>query len=80
MGIQTLDWPARSPDLNPIEHVWDMLGRNVRQRDHTTLAQLRTSLLEEWDRIPADAIRRVVNSMPERLQAVIDAKGGNTRF
>ena len=30
VGIRTLDWPTRSPDLNPIEHVWDMLGRNVR--------------------------------------------------
>ncbi|KAJ4444397.1 hypothetical protein ANN_06189 [Periplaneta americana] len=52
VGIRTPDWPARSLDLNPIEYVWGMLGRNVQRRDINTLEQLRATLLEEWDLIP----------------------------
>ena len=52
--INTMDWPACSPDLNPIEHVWDKLGRAVRKRltIHSILLNLRQLLLEEWVRIP----------------------------
>ncbi|UYV83818.1 hypothetical protein LAZ67_X000291 [Cordylochernes scorpioides] len=49
-NIRRMDWPARSPDLNPIEHVWDALGRRIRARHPSprTLVELRTALLEEW--------------------------------
>lgn len=80
VGINTLNWPARSPDLNPIEHVWDMLARNVRQRAPETLQQLRVMLHEEWERIPQESISRIIASMAERLREVIRAGGGNTRF
>ncbi|KAJ4449713.1 hypothetical protein ANN_01117 [Periplaneta americana] len=56
--IQTLHWPARSPDINPTEHVWAMLGRNVQRRDINTLAQLRATLLEEWDLISQEVLQR----------------------
>lgn len=61
-GIQTMEWPARSPDLNPIEHAWDELGRRVRNRRHqpSTLAQLRQALVEEWNGIPQYVLRRLV--------------------
>ena len=51
--VTRMDWPACSPDLNPIEHVWDQLGRAVRQRlnINSTLVDLRRYMLEEWDRI-----------------------------
>ena len=45
--IQTLVWPARSPDLNPIENVWDIMGRNVRRCVPETLTDLRVMLQEE---------------------------------
>ena len=49
-----MEWPTSSPDLNPIEHLWDQLGRAVRARvtNTTTLADLRQMLVEEWDAIP----------------------------
>ena len=51
--IQTMDWAAWSPNLNPIEHVWDTLGRRVRARDPApeTIQQLRDFLQDEWENL-----------------------------
>ena len=77
-----LDWPPYSPDLAPIEHLWDELDRRVRRRRNTpnTLGQLRTALLEEWENIPMRKINALVNSMQRRIRAVINARGGYTRY
>ena len=52
--IVRMEWPARSPDLNPIEHVWDMLQVAISARPvkPITIQDLRQALLEEWVRIP----------------------------
>ena len=80
--IRVLPWPAMSPDLSPIEHLWDELGRRIRnsQNPPETLAQLRTALFREWNNIPQDFIRRLIDSMRRRCQAVINARGGHTRY
>lgn len=82
MNINCMEWPARSPDLNPIEHAWDELGRCVRQRNPPpiTLQELKTALIEEWENIPQNRIRNLVYSMPNRMTAVIRARGGNTKY
>ncbi|VDI11317.1 Hypothetical predicted protein [Mytilus galloprovincialis] len=79
--IRVLPWPAMSPDLSLIEHLWDELGRRIRNSQNTpeTLAQLRTALFGEWNNIPQDFIRRLIDSMRRRCQAVINARGGHTR-
>ncbi|GFT61518.1 transposable element Tc3 transposase [Trichonephila clavipes] len=61
-----MDWPAYSPDLNPIEHVWDMLGRRIaaRQPPPTCLPELRKALLDEWCNIPQDQIDNLILGMP----------------
>ncbi|GFY16347.1 transposable element Tc3 transposase [Trichonephila clavipes] len=61
-----MDWPAYSPDLNPIEHVWDMLGRRIAalQPPPTGLPVLRRALLDEWCNIPQDQIGNLILSMP----------------
>ena len=65
-NVNVLPWPSKSPDLNPIEHLWDELDRRVRQRQQPplTLAQLANALQDEWRRIPQAKIRRLVQSMP----------------
>ncbi|GFX25975.1 transposable element Tcb2 transposase [Trichonephila clavipes] len=65
-GIVRMEWPACSPDMNPIENVWDALGRRVagRQPPPQTLQELQRALLEEWDRIPQLVINSLIDSMP----------------
>ena len=80
-NIVPLDWPPYSPDLSPIEHLWDELDRRVRCRNTpNTLGQLRTALLEEWENIPMRKINAMVNSMPRRIRAVKNARWGHTRY
>jgi len=79
-NIQRFEWPPRSPDLNAIEHVWDMLGKRVRNRHTENLPDLRTALIEEWQNIPQQDIQNCVISMPRRMAEVIRARGGNTRY
>lgn len=80
--INVINWPSLSPDLNPIEHLWDELGRRLRSRVRAprNLAQLRQALLEEWNRIPLRTIRRLCASVPSRMQACLRQNGGHTRY
>ena len=80
-SIERMEWPSRSPDLNPIEHVWDMIGRAVYARVNPprTLAELGQALQEEYDRIP-QKIWNLICSMRRRCRAVIDARGCHTRY
>jgi len=81
-NVQPLDWPPYSPDLSPIEHLWDELDRNVRNRPNIprTLAQLAAALNEEWNNIPIRRINVLINSMPRRINAVREARGGHVRY
>ena len=81
-NIRTLPWPAMSPDLSPIEHVWDILGKRVRRciRQPRTLGELCAVLQEEWGRIPQVTIRRLIGSMHRRCIACYDNRGRPTRY
>ena len=70
-GIRTLDWVAQSSDLNPIENLWNHLDHQVRKRKPLpqTKQDLITAIQEEWSM-----------SLPHRIEAVIKAKGGNTKY
>ncbi|KAJ8247872.1 hypothetical protein GJAV_G00251530 [Gymnothorax javanicus] len=61
LGVERMEWPACSPDLDPIEHLWDQLGRAIRARvtNTTTLAGLRQMLVEEWDAAPQQCVTRL---------------------
>lgn len=58
VGITTMDWPVHSPDMNPIEHLWGMLKRSLKQRSPppTNLEQLQTAILELWDSVTENEI------------------------
>lgn len=81
-GITVMDWSARSPDLNPIEHMWDMLSRRVRRRPHPpeNVQNLTNALVQEWQAIPQNDIRRIIRSMSRRCQEGVNARGGHTSY
>jgi transposase len=81
-NIDQLSWPAQSPDLNPIEHLWDELERRVRKRiplpkNETELFDL---LQEEWLKLDESIYQNLVESMSRRVHAVVEAKGYPTRY
>jgi len=80
--IMTRPQPAKSPDLNPIEHLWDELQRAVDKRDvkPANLNQLSAALTEEWQELTGEKLTNLVNSMPRRLQVGINSRGGHTRY
>ena len=79
--VRLLDWPAKSPDLNPIEHVWDLLKRRVWQlRQHITLAQLQHDVNQIWRQITQPTILNYIPSMRQQCRAVIDENDGHTRY
>lgn len=81
-NVHTLPWPSKSPDFNPIEHLWDVLDQDIKKRPNQprTLAELRHALKEELQRFPQYKIRRLISSMQRRCQACIAARGGHTRY
>ncbi|GFX00580.1 transposable element Tcb2 transposase [Trichonephila clavipes] len=81
-GIVRMDWLACSPDMNPIEHVWDALGKQVacRQPPPQTLQELEKALLEEWDRIPQLVINSLIDSMPQRCSTLLAVRGNHTPY
>ena len=78
----TWNGPHCPPDLNPLEHGWDQLKRRLQAcaRQPRDLPELRVAVVEEWNELPQNNFNRLVRSMRRRCQAVIDARGGNTRY
>ncbi|GFV85827.1 transposable element Tc1 transposase [Trichonephila clavipes] len=78
-GIQRLFWPARSPDLNPIENVWDSLGSQVAGRNYppTNKNTLIRVVIEEWDKLPQQLLDNIVQSMVRRVECCITLHGGH---
>ena len=80
-NVNVLPWLALSPDMNPIEHIWDELGRRVRTNHQINNVQDLTRALQlEWQALPNVLIRRYVNSMRQRICACIASNGGHTRY
>lgn len=81
-NVDVMHWPSLSPDLSPIEHIWDELDRRVRNRPNPlhTLVQLEQAVIQEWNNLPLRLIRRYIRSMQGRCNAVIQSRGGHTRY
>ena len=80
-NVTVLLWPAVSPYMNLIEHIWDYLGRKLGARGNVhNLRDLENALIQEWNNIPSVVIRRYIRSMQGCLAACINSRGGLTRY
>jgi transposase len=81
-NIEVLPWPAQSPDLNPIEHLWEHVKRQLRKYETSPKGahELWSRLVDEWNEIPPEVCQNLIESMPRRIQAVIKARGGHTKY
>ncbi len=80
LRVKVMDWPSMSPDLNPIVHLWVILKRKVEECKVSKIHQLRYVVMEEWKRTPVATCEALVNSMPKRVKAVQENKGGHTKY
>jgi transposase len=80
--IHVMVWPAQSPDLNPIEHLWDHLKRQLNKypKPPAGCHELWERVVEEWNKIPPEICQGLIESMPRRIEAVLKAKGGHTKY
>ena len=80
--VKSLEWPAQSRDLNPMENLWMVLKRAISSRNPSpqTVADLQVIIREEWDKIPKETVQTLVKSMPKRALEVIKAKGFVTKY
>jgi len=81
-GFKILPWPAQSPDLNPIEHLWDHLKRKLGKYERAPggILELWERVQVEWEKIESEVCQNLIESMPRRVAAVVKAKGGHTKY
>lgn len=80
--IAVMDWPPQSPDLNPIEHLWVHVKKELGKYPEAPkgIHELWTRIEEVWVKVPIENCQRLIESMPRRVRAVIKAKGCYTKY
>ncbi len=79
-GVTVLNWPANSPDLNPIENLWGIVKRKMRDTRPNNADDLKAAIKATWASIPPQQRHKLITSMPRRIEAVIKAKGAPTKY
>ena len=86
LGVTVFNIPARSPDLNPIENVFKLLGDQLRDNaldqniEREKFREFRRRVVKTLLGIPADVIDRIIASMPKRIDSIIEARGGRLKY
>lgn len=79
-NINVMKWPSQSPDMNPIENIWKILKKRIRDRQPKDLCELKRFAIEEWTEIPVKTCQAHVANYRKRLSALIASKGGPTKY
>ena len=81
-AVTSVPWPAMSPDLNPIEHIWDMLDRRMQAQEPPVqnICQLNAASHREWQQLSQQDTGHLTGAMRRRVETVIQARGGSTRY
>ena len=78
-GVENLQWPSRSDDMNPLQHVWVHMGRTACKRnDVVTLDDLVRALIDEWNNLEPWFLRKLVQGMPRRVRELHQRRGAYT--
>ena len=75
-----LPWPSQSPDLNPIEHIWEEMKTKLENKPCKNINELESAIFQCWKDISTSVTSKLVASMPSRCAAVIAARGGHTKY
>ncbi|GBB95053.1 hypothetical protein RclHR1_24680003 [Rhizophagus clarus] len=78
--VTVLPWPSMSPDQNPIENVWQLLKIKISKKKIKTSRRLKAELTKEWNQLPVQLAKNLVNSMEKRVTALINAGGDFTMY
>ncbi|KAL0149062.1 hypothetical protein M9458_055677 [Cirrhinus mrigala] len=79
-GIPVLNWPANSPDLNPIENLWGIVKRKMRYARPNNPEELKATIRATWALITPEQCHRLIDPMLRRIATVIQAKGAPTKY
>jgi len=79
-GDKLMEWPPQSPDLNPIENLWSQLKRISKKYKATTYEAACRMAYDSWHKLDTRYLEALVDSMPSRCRAVIDARGYQTKY
>jgi transposase len=70
-----MNWPSNSPDMNPIENIWNIMKHRIEKRKPININELKTFIDEEWENIEKGVIINLINSMKNRCRLVIESDG-----
>lgn len=79
-GVEVMSWPAQSPDLNPIEHLWGDIKKYVAEKQPSNAEELLSAAREDWHQIPLKRCQDLIDSMHRRCAEVIKHRGYSTKY